>query len=380
MDEHLEEAQSIVGCSSPQLGKIAPHQNNISNLKEGMSENSAFQEVDQNYVRGDFMDQPADVIERDGREDGGNSIQFTLGGLKEADEDVQNVDTSGSESSSPREKNFADQMNYSEFSRSNEHFIESAVGRVQEDEKVETVQSEEKQRRKRKRTIMTEEQMNLVERALLEEPDMQRNAASIQSWADRLTALGSEVTSSQLKNWLNNRKARLARAAARDVRAATEGGHAFPEKQGGSGVGSLDNSHESPGEDLNVPLVAGGSLSTSGTAVAIENTEVAPAELVDIAPEESVRREPGQYVVLLDGQGGEVGEGKVHQTRGKWYGWILEESGICVVDIIELKVEKWATLPHQSEATGASFEEAEVKFGVMRVLWDSSRTLILQPQ
>lgn len=57
---------------------------------------------------------------------------------------------------------------------------------VQDDEKVEGAPSEEKQRRKRKRTIMNDEQISIIEKALLEEPDMQRNAVSLQSWAEKL--------------------------------------------------------------------------------------------------------------------------------------------------------------------------------------------------
>jgi len=58
----------------------------------------------------------------------------------------------------------------------------------QDDEKVDGIQGEEKQPRKRKRNIMSERQINLIEKALLDEPDMQRNSASLQSWADTLSA------------------------------------------------------------------------------------------------------------------------------------------------------------------------------------------------
>ncbi|KAF2303815.1 hypothetical protein GH714_023637 [Hevea brasiliensis] len=43
---------------------------------------------------------------------------------------------------------------------------------------------------------------------------------------------------------------------------------------------------------------------------------------------------------------------------------MLEESEMCVVDITELKTERWVRLPHPSEATGSSFSEAEAKFGI----------------
>ncbi|PKA53450.1 hypothetical protein AXF42_Ash012392 [Apostasia shenzhenica] len=97
----------------------------------------------------------------------------------------------------------------------------------QEEEKAEGIHSEEKQPKKRKRNIMNERQISLIENALLDEPEMQRNAALLQSWSERLCSQlmlpqGSEITASQLKNWLNNRKARLARAA-REARAPSEG-------------------------------------------------------------------------------------------------------------------------------------------------------------
>ncbi|KAJ7947711.1 nodulin homeobox-like isoform X1 [Quillaja saponaria] len=42
----------------------------------------------------------------------------------------------------------------------------------------------------------------------------------------------------------------------------------------------------------------------------------------------------------------------------------------CVLDVNELKAEMGMGLPYPSEATGNSFEEAKVKLGIMRVLWD----------
>ncbi|XP_028547731.1 nodulin homeobox-like, partial [Dendrobium catenatum] len=103
-------------------------------------------------------------------------------------------------------------------------FAKEAV--FQEEEKAEGVHSEEKQPRKRKRNIMNERQISLIENALLGEPEMQRNAAMLQSWAEKLCSQGSEITASQLKNWLNNRKARLARAA-REARAPSEGENTY---------------------------------------------------------------------------------------------------------------------------------------------------------
>ncbi|CAL5425325.1 unnamed protein product [Camellia sinensis] len=212
ISEHFQENQiSAGGCSSPLLDNIGPdHTNRIGNLKEGMSEKFDFQEEDQLYVRSSCIDQTGDMMLQDKEEDK-SKYGTEAGGFRE----IQNVETSGSDSSSTREKNSK----------------ESGIGGVLEDEKVEDVQCDEKQQRKRKRTIMNDEQIAVIERALLDEPDMQRNFTSVQSWADKLSLHGSEVTTSQLKNWLNNRKARLTRAA-KDGRAPSVGDNVFPDKQG----------------------------------------------------------------------------------------------------------------------------------------------------
>lgn len=137
-----------------------------------MSENSAFQE-EHFYVRNSHM--ADDVTRQDMIDDKDKSI--TPSGLKEIDRDVQNVETSGSDTSSTKGKNAVDKLA--------ERHRENAD--VREDEKVEIVQTEEKHRRKRKRTIMNDEQVTIMERALLDEPEMQRNTTLIQSWADKLS-------------------------------------------------------------------------------------------------------------------------------------------------------------------------------------------------
>ena len=172
-------------------------------------------------------------------------------------------------------------------------------------------------------------------------------------------------------NRLNNRKARLARTA-KDVRATSDVDNAPPDKHGGPGPVSCDSSV--PGEDANVP-----SNERRDTG-SVENSDTAMAEFIDIGPAEFVQCRPGQYVVLVDVQGEEIGKGKVHQVHGKWFGRNLEELETCVVDINELKAERGAIVPYPSEATGTSFDEAETKFGVMRVLWDANRIFMLRPQ
>lgn len=82
------------------------------------------------------------------------------------------------------------------------------------------------QLKKRKRNIMNDVQISMIENALCDEPNMQRRTASVQLWADKLSRhvrkicilsihynnlfplklynfllQGSEITYSQLKNW-----------------------------------------------------------------------------------------------------------------------------------------------------------------------------------
>ncbi|XP_020541226.1 nodulin homeobox isoform X3 [Jatropha curcas] len=363
-----EHHQSTVGYS-PLLKKETSTLNNVSsNQKEEMSENSAFQEEQLNF-KNERMNRGDDAMKEDKGKAGGTASAVS----REMDRDFQNVETSGSDTSSTRGKNFVGQMGNGDFAKSSDLVKENGRQGVQEDGKVGTIQFEEKPR-KRKRTIMNDYQMSLIEKALVDEPDMQRNSASIQRWADKLSIHGSEVTFSQLKNWLNNRKARLARAG-KDVRAPVEFDSAHSVKQGMS-----THSHDSPesrGED-NAPSGARLVPSTSRIGTS-ENAETSLAEFVGIGAAEFVQCKPGQYVVLVDKQGEEIGKAKVYQVQGKWYGKNLEESETCVVDVTELKADRWVRLPYPSEATGTSFSEAETKLGVMRVLWDSNKIFMFRP-
>ncbi|GAV79057.1 hypothetical protein CFOL_v3_22522 [Cephalotus follicularis] len=287
INEQHEEAQSAGACSSPLPRNQPPNLNNRSgDLKEEMSENSAFQ-IELQYVRRNHMDQDDDLLRLDTRENKDRSCVSR--GLREIGVGVQNVETSGSDTSSTRGKNSVDPMGNGEFPKLSEPMKESEVGGVQEDEKVENVQYEEKQPRKRKRTIMNDKQISLIERALLDEPDMQRNTASIHSWADKLSLHGSEVTTSQLRNWINNRKARLARAG-KDVRAPSEVGSTFSGKQGGSRQVHLHDARGSSAEGHNPPNALGPqsrmSTSTGGNSKAL-------VEFVDIGAAEYLHCKPG---------------------------------------------------------------------------------------
>ncbi|OWM87555.1 hypothetical protein CDL15_Pgr022667 [Punica granatum] len=332
IDDH-QGVQSSAGCSNVLSSR--------SNKKEGLSVNSAFQSLDNFYVRN-----------KHSGEDEGKTGDSGVGVSREPDKDVQIIETSGSDSSSVKGKNSVDQMENGDSAKPGRRKGSRLVG-VQEDDKVESTQGEEKQRKKRKRTIMNEEQIAMIEEALVDEPEMQRNAALVQSWADKLSSYGSEVTSSQLKNWLNNRKARLARAA-KDTRAPPEVENNARDKS---------ESPESPA--INESYVSSGSRGRprSASRSATEKTETFS------------RFEPGQQVALVDSHGDEVAKGAVVQVRGSWFDRSLDEMETYVVDITELKARRWLRLPYPSEATGNSFDEAEAKLGTMRVLWDSNKIL-----
>ncbi|KAI5565301.1 hypothetical protein BDE02_14G115000 [Populus trichocarpa] len=372
IDEHLQEAQSTGAYGSPMVMKEPSHLYNRTDIqKEEMSENSAIQEEEKPNFKN--RNQAEDAIKEDKAKPGACVSDV----LREIDRDAHTVETSGSDTSSTRGKTYAGQVVNGDFLKSSEHIKRNGCQGVCGGEKVESPHFEEKQPRKRKRTIMNDHQITLMEKALLDEPEMQRNAAALQSWADKLSLHGSEVTPSQLKNWLNNRKARLARAG-KDVRAPMEVDNTFPEKQ--VGQAQQQDTPESPSEN-NITSSARGLQNTSEIGVFGDpEAGIGLADFVDIGASEFVQCKPGQFVVLVDGQGEEIGKGKVYQVQGKWYGRILEESEMCVVDVTELKTEKWVRLPYPSETTGMSFYEAEQKIGVMRVLWDSNKIYMSRPQ
>ncbi|KAF5208315.1 Nodulin homeobox, partial [Thalictrum thalictroides] len=341
--------------------------------KEGTSESLVYQ------------DNVMMIVERNEKTETGASEP-----LKEVDKDPGNIETSGSEASSTRGKDSLDQLlDNGDCSKLAEH-SEGKFKEVEENDKSETTNGGDKQQRKRKRNIMNDKQITLIERALLDEPEMQRNAGSLQSWADKLSAHGSELTSSQLKNWLNNRKAKLARFA-KETRAPSDGENSFTDKLGGLNQGHFYDSPESPSEELYVPSTTrrGSNQGTPKGDVRLRtgSGETSEAVGIDFAAQQNihinsmpmryVRFERGQYVCLLDKEGKEIGKGKVYQVEGFWHGNCLEEVGTCVVDITELKVERKTRLQNPSETGGTTFEEAEIKNGVMRVAWDANNIIML---
>ncbi|MCL7041640.1 hypothetical protein MKW94_018393, partial [Papaver nudicaule] len=323
--------------------------------------------------------------------------------LKEMAKDMRSIETSGSDGSSSREKDPSDQMNSGDVSKSVEHNGGSGVKRVRK-RRNESPSSREK-RNKRKRNVMNEKQVALIESALVGEPEMQRNAPMLQSLSEKLSALGSElITSSQLKNWVNNRKARLVKIAKEAQPSSdmnSDRNNTFEDNLGRT----YDSPPDSPREEGYVPstsTVRGGSnQTTTKSGVTLGRTKTSEDSTYDIAMTEFtnstatpaahqsmqqsnstwlrlVRLETGQKVVLKDREGKEVGKGRLHQVEGKWNDINLEESKTFVVDVYELNVNRQTNLlPHPSEKAGSTFSEAETKNGVMRVAWDRSNTMLL---
>jgi hypothetical protein len=152
-----------------------------------MFEDYGFREMDQFCVKSRRVDHDEDLMTQDRGEGKAISGTRASGGLREIDRDVQNVETSCSDTCSTRGKNAVDQMDNGGFLQKCEQIKESGLGGDTEDKDVEIIQCEEKQQRKRKRTLMNDKQTTMIERALLDEPHMQRNAALIQSWANKLS-------------------------------------------------------------------------------------------------------------------------------------------------------------------------------------------------
>ncbi|KNA22502.1 hypothetical protein SOVF_033670 [Spinacia oleracea] len=383
------ELQIARGCTSSLQGNVDfDHKNKHSNLREGMSENSAFPGVDNSCTKVEVTAE-ADGAMHNQKTCEGKSVKYSAEILVETEKEFHHEETSGSDSSTTRGKNPTDQVGNGENTKPGEHFHRSIVGVVQQDGRVESVNHEEKQVRKRKRHIMNDKQISLIERGLQEEPDMHKNAASLQSWSDRLSLHGSEVTSSQLKNWLNNRKAKLARAA-------KDGGHPLSEEnaiadaQAGSLMHTTSGSPESQNEDL--PPSSAPKDHNQVSAVRRTSSGITMSPVLEIPRPESSSRlnmqiegpaissscvnfEAGQAVLLTDTQGKEIAKGTVFQVEGEWHDCNLSDTRTCVVDITELRSERILRLPHPSIEAGATFEQAEVKIGTMRVLWDSGRML-----
>ncbi|KAK6141302.1 hypothetical protein DH2020_024938 [Rehmannia glutinosa] len=353
--------------SSPLQREVAlDHGNNDSNMEEGTPNNVIFREAGQLDVSRNGNDQCIDGERKSRMMEQDKSYGPPIN-LKEIERDARAVETSGSDSSPTRGKNTNEQMDV-------DRIKGSGFEETLEDERVDAIHSDEKQQRKRKRTIMNDKQIALIESALVDEPDMHRNSTSLRSWAEKL----SLHVSINVIYWLNNRKARLARAA-KDVRVSYEGDN--HDRQGGS---VRSDSPLSPMDDARVPSAARGSARNEVTDVVLtanvnEDSGTSLAAPRDIV-KPSLYFEPGQYVMLVGEKAEMVGKGKVFQVRGKWCGRNLEQSGVCVVDILELSIDRFAKLPHPMEVTGNSFDQAEKRLGLVRVVWDLNKLFLLPPR
>jgi hypothetical protein len=152
-------------------------------VKEGMSENSSYANLEQRNTQAEDKVQGNGSNRQSQVENKGISGKIVSGGARDIDKDTHKIETSGSDASSAKGKNAVVHMDNSDLSKSNERPKKVTVKENPEDEK-----SELAQKKKRKRTIMNDEQVLMIEKALVDEPDMQRNAASLQSWADKLSS------------------------------------------------------------------------------------------------------------------------------------------------------------------------------------------------
>ncbi|XP_021715012.1 nodulin homeobox-like [Chenopodium quinoa] len=382
------ELQNSRGCTASLQGNVDfDHKTRHSNLREGMSENSAFPGVENSCINVEATAE-ADGAMHDQKTCEGKSIKALAECIVETKKEIHNEETSGSDSSTTRGQNPNDKVGDGENTMPNEHFQRSKVGGVQQDERVESVYGEERQVRKRKRHIMNDKQISLIERWLQDEPDIHKNIVSLNTCADRLSIYGSEVTSSQLKNWLNNRRAKLARAA-KDGNPLSEE-NVIADTQVGPLVQTTSDSPESRMEDLPASAAVNDLSQVSTVQRTSSGINMNPS-LGTAHPESSSRLgiqneglatdtscvnfEAGQAVILTDTLGKEIAKGTVYQVEGEWHGCNLSDTRTCVVDITKLRSERIVRLPHPSVEAGATFEQAEVKIGTMRVLWDSGRML-----
>ncbi|KAF8672999.1 hypothetical protein HU200_049070 [Digitaria exilis] len=248
-----------------------------------------------------------------------------------------------------------------------------------QEEKGDSSMYDERQPKRRKRTIMNDEQIDELEKALVDEPEMHKNAVLLQNWSEKLSVQGPEITASQLKNWLNNRKAKLARIA-KERGVPFEGENA--DKPSTPATPHLGESSESAGEDSYLPPARVMNALSKGRLVTPDGNDLTSQGdfsqnmMLSRPFTRSFSLEPGRLVSLVDGDGKEVGRGKIFQTPGK----SPAESRVCMIDVTELRTEKWRELPHPSEASGRTFQEAEARNGgVIRIAWDVVRLAPVAP-
>ncbi|KAH8965882.1 hypothetical protein BDL97_04G139900 [Sphagnum fallax] len=247
----------------------------------------------------------------------------------------------------------------------------------------------ESQPKKRKRNIMNDAQVRIMENALLSEPEMQRSPRSIQHWTDHLNRMGPEVLYQQLKNWLNNRKSRIAREE-RDKQRAAEG-EFLNARTDNKSRHTRSAPTDSPvgSSPFEAPGGAKGDHGDLQEFAAMKRAlqgHSSPALLQTgnkvFGRQGTTQGEPenhgsmfgkwklGDNVRLCDMDGKEMAVGTVHQVEGHWQGSNLEEHNSCLVQVSDLKVDKTTKLPFPFTLAGTSFEEAETLMGKPRVPWD----------
>ncbi|XP_024397275.1 nodulin homeobox isoform X3 [Physcomitrium patens] len=235
---------------------------------------------------------------------------------------------------------------------------------------------DESQPKKRKRNIMSDKQVSVMEAALQFEPEMQRSPKLIQQWTNHLNSIGPEVAYHQLKNWLNNRKARIARQE-REKQRQEEG----------------DALMTRPEKSLPARSVASDDMdSPAETSPRLKYDDIDQGEVIPLKLSLQVSRTPsnagsegephnssnslvrkwkgGDYVSLRSKSGKDMAVGIVLQVEGSWQGHSLEEESLCLVQVSDLKVDRTSKLPFPSSTTGSSFEEAETVLGKTLVTWD----------
>jgi hypothetical protein len=222
---------------------------------------------------------------------------------------------------------------------------------------------------------MNDTQVGMMEEALRFEPEMQRSQQAIKDWTDRLNNVGPEVTFQQLKNWLNNRKARIARLERDKNRQSGEGGEMVNTRPEKSRRSVASDDMDSPAEASprrNEDVDMDQDLKFTLHSASRTPSNAAPAACSEGGNESTgmgKKWKIGDAVSLRGNDDAEMALGTVTQVDGSWQRCNLEDEKLCVVEVAELKVEKSTKLPFQA-AGSKSFEEAETLGGVSRVPWD----------
>ncbi|KAJ0620907.1 putative nodulin homeobox protein [Helianthus annuus] len=75
------------------------------------------------------------------------------------------------------------------------------INSIQNVEEFRSMESEQRPENKRRRTLMNDQQIHFIEKALLDHPVMKKSDGTLQRWAAELSRHGSKITADQLKNW-----------------------------------------------------------------------------------------------------------------------------------------------------------------------------------